>query len=257
MTIKLITRAQWGARPRESGSTSIAPEGVVIHYEGDGWKFPWDHSTCDDKVRNIQAYHMDVKGWSDIAYNYLACPHGYVFEGRGWDRRSSANGDTDVNYKYFAVQCMWGIRAGAKVPNALKTAARDAIDLLRSHWPHATRLLGHRDTNQTDCPGDELYAWVKAGCPRPGIVTSPGDDDLNAAEIYALPIPGQLPDDDGSIPSMSDGAGRGNYAYKQLFGNGAVNQRLIRMSETINEQATIINDLRAAVADLQALANKP
>src|SRR6266496_2949555 len=89
LTMQLITRAQWGARPRGNGSiTPFTPRGVCVHWECEGWAWSWDHSTCDDKVRNIQAYHMDVKGWSDIAYNFLACPHGYVFEGRGLNRRS-------------------------------------------------------------------------------------------------------------------------------------------------------------------------
>jgi peptidoglycan hydrolase-like protein with peptidoglycan-binding domain len=33
-------------------------------------------------------------------------------------------------------------------------------------------IKGHRDGYSTDCPGPKLYAWVKAGAPRPGS-TSP------------------------------------------------------------------------------------
>lgn len=165
--MQLITRSQWGARPRGKGAaTPFQPRGCTVHWEGAGWGWPWDHSTCDNKVRAIQDYHMDGRGWSDIAYNFLACPHGYVFEGRGLNRRSAANGDTTVNTYWYAVQCMWGTRSGS-APEALLTAARDAIDYCRSDGGAGDELRGHRDMQQTDCPGDQIYAWVRNGAPRP------------------------------------------------------------------------------------------
>lgn len=213
MTIQLVTRAQWGAQPREVGTTSIAPEGVVIHWEGGGWSWPWPHSTCDDKVRAMQEDHMHgTHNWSDIAYNYLACPHRYVFEGRGYDRRSSANGDSDVNYKYFAVQCMWGTKGG-HVPDDLKSAARDAIDYLRIHGHAGSKILGHRDTNETDCPGDELYAWVKLGAPRPGL----GD----MGEMELTDQVGNLKDLDGSPTTVQDVLYRANWNYYSSIGKRA------------------------------------
>lgn len=211
MTIQLITRDQWGARPRKAGTTSIAPEGVVIHWEGGGWDWPWAHSTCDDKVRAMQADHMDRKGWSDIAYNYLACPHKYVFEGRGYDRRSSANGDADVNYKYFAVQCMWGVKSG-NAPDALKEAARDAIEYLRAKGHAGNKILGHRDTNETDCPGDELYAWVRLGAPRPSDITG-GLGDMELDDV--LP---NIKDPDGSPVKVSEVLYRANWNYYSSIG---------------------------------------
>jgi hypothetical protein len=168
--MRFVTRAQWQARPRGSGSTTpFDPLGVCIHWEGAGWAWPWAHTTCDDKVRAIQNYHMDVRGWSDIAYNFLGCPHGYVFEGRGLNRRSAANGGTDQNTYWYAVQCLWGSRSGSP-PGALLVAGRDAIDYCRNRGGAGIALRGHRDLKSTDCPGDQLYSWMKRGAPRPGQV---------------------------------------------------------------------------------------
>jgi len=186
----LITREEWGARPRGDGAVSpFTPRGVCVHWEGTGWAWPWDHSTCDDKVRQIQAYHMDVKGWSDIAYNFLACPHGYVFEGRGLNRRSSANGTWDANTWWYAVQCMWGT-AGGSAPLALLTAARDAIDYCRAEGGAGTELRGHRDLHSTDCPGDQLYAWAHQGAPSP--VTTTEDDMTPEQATQMLSLLSQL-----------------------------------------------------------------
>lgn len=165
--MQLVTRAQWGARPRGKGAaTPFDPKGVAVHWVGGGWTWPWPHTACDDKVRGIQADHMDSNGWSDIAYNFLACPHGYVYEGRGLNRRSSANGDATVNTYWYAVCCLWGTKSGS-VTEALLTAARDAIDHCRDNGGAGNELRGHRDLNETSCPGDQLYAWVRAGAPRP------------------------------------------------------------------------------------------
>jgi hypothetical protein len=175
--MELVTRAQWGARPRDGGaSTPFDPDGVAVHWVGGGWQWPWNHDSCDNKVRGIQDSHMDGNGWSDIAYNFLACPHGYVFEGRGLNRRSSANGDEDVNTDWYAVCCLWGSESGS-APQALFTAARDAIDHCRANGGAGNALRGHRDLNQTDCPGDQLYAWVRDGAPRPATPPT-GDIDM-------------------------------------------------------------------------------
>lgn len=185
MTLKLISRAEWRAKsPSKGDVTPFTKKGIVIHWEGDGWKFPWDHSTCDDKVRNIQTYHMQNKGWSDIAYNFLVCPHGYTYEGRGLFKRSAANGDYNVNTLYYAVQCMWGIRAGVEVPTTLLAGAYDTIQYIKNNTAVGSDLLGHRDTNQTSCPGDELYAWVKYGGPNPN--PSPATGALSMADAQTI-----------------------------------------------------------------------
>lgn len=176
MTI-FVSRAEWQARQREQGTTSISPKpSITIHWEGAGWKWPWDHSTCDDKVRGIQAYHMDTRGWSDIAYNYLGCPHNYLYEGRGYDRRSSANGFDSANYASFALQGMWGSSAGVLVPANLKRALLFGINLLQEKGHASSIIKGHRDWHETDCPGDELYSWIKLGCPSPDYVSNLSKD---------------------------------------------------------------------------------
>ena len=52
-----------------------------------------DHPCAMPSIcRAWQAFHMDDRGWSDIAYNSGVCPHGVRFEGRGARVRSGANG---------------------------------------------------------------------------------------------------------------------------------------------------------------------
>lgn len=169
-----ITRAQWGARPPRSTGNAIGahPLGVAIHYsEGNLGSSP--DSECDDKVRGIQRYHMDTKGWADIAYSFLVCPHGNVFEGRGTGKGSAANGTTKANLDYYAVCALGG---PADTPSAsMLSAIGDVIDQCRKAGA-GPLVIGHRDLFPTACPGAALYAYVQAARwtgvgPRPPVST--------------------------------------------------------------------------------------
>jgi hypothetical protein len=169
--VKLIKRSQWGAK-HGRGPTNITPEkgGVAIHYVGGGKLTGIEHSRCAARVRQIEEDHVNGNGWAGIAYNFLACEHGYVFEGRGLGRRSAAQGTTSGNQNYYAVCALIGDKDPSDDP--LKNALRDAIDYLRDHRA-GSRIKGHRDFRATSCPGERLYSWVREGAPRPGSPSVP------------------------------------------------------------------------------------
>jgi hypothetical protein len=210
--LRLVTRAEWGARPwREpNGSTPYAGprRGVKVHYLGEPYAFG-DHSTCPAYVRKLQASHMDGNGWSDIGYSFVVCEHGFVFEGRGLARRNSANGDTGLNEAHYAVCLLLG-SSGSTVPTAEQLhGGRDAIELCQQQGPAGPEIKGHRDGYSTDCPGGPAYAWVRAGAPRP-TTTAPNapapseeDDDMTPEELLATPVPSAaLPN--GYVPNVGE-----------------------------------------------------
>src|SRR5687767_4703415 len=120
--MNFVSRAQWGARPPRSTSRIGAPYWVALHWEGPKMGWPWDHSQCAAKVRSIQKFHMDSRGWADIAYSALYCGHGYVFEGRGLGKRTAAQGTNSGNDHYYALCYLGGENDG--FPEAAKTAGR-------------------------------------------------------------------------------------------------------------------------------------
>jgi hypothetical protein len=140
--------------------------GVKLHYLGTAYA-DRPHDKCDGYVRQIQAQHMDGNGWSDIGYSFVVCTHGYVYEGRGLHRRNSANGNTTLNEQDYAVLLMVGSSGLTKPTNDQLNGARDAIEYCREKGPAGTWIGGHRDGYATNCPGDAIYAWVKAGALRP------------------------------------------------------------------------------------------
>lgn len=168
--MRLVTRAQWGARAYRKPSGGITysrtRRGVKVHYLGTAYS-DRAHDRCDDYVRQLQAQHMDGNGWSDIGYSFVVCTHGYVYEGRGLKRRNSANGNTSLNEQDYAVCALLGSSGLTKPPDAQLHGLRDAVEHCRENGPAGDWLGGHRDGHATACPGDTLYDWVKRGAPRP------------------------------------------------------------------------------------------
>lgn len=173
MTASVVTRAQCGLRVPRSVSHNITPAGVTDHWNGDAIPgFPWDHSRCPSIWRADQAYHMDHNGWVDIAYTGGICIHGYIFEGRWWGARTAANGTDNGNQKSYAFCYMAG--TGQPFTDAAKLAFLDAHDMARSVGGAGAAVWPHRFWFNTDCPGDDVAAWIAAGLPRPaGAVPAP------------------------------------------------------------------------------------
>lgn len=174
--MNLITRAQWGARaPRAQPPEDFT--GGTAHWEGPHMgTFP--HASCPAKVRGIQAFHMDARGWSDIAYNAVVCPHGYVFEGRGQGVRSAANG-TNVGNDSDAAACYLGGEGDPFTPEGAQAMA-DAL-----HWLSPGGLRhAHRDWKPTACPGDTITAWVHSPAAlTPGAPTTGGFGTMDDSKI--------------------------------------------------------------------------
>ncbi|MFI1956130.1 peptidoglycan-binding protein [Streptomyces xinghaiensis] len=110
----------------------------------------------------------DVReNYVDIAYTALVCEHGFVFEGRGTHKRPGANGSSELNGRDYAVCALLGARGLATPSDAMLHGLRDAVEWLRRDGDAGDWLGGHRDGYATECPGDQLYAWLRNGAPRP------------------------------------------------------------------------------------------
>jgi len=176
--MKLVTRAMLGWPP-SAAPTQTTTRGVKVHYEGTpvSRTLLTDHAACITEWKAIRASHLanTAEGYSDVAYNYAACPHGYLLEGRGIGKRTGANGNQTLNIAHYAIVGFVGSSGLTEPTDAMLTAIRDGIDLLRQNGA-GPEIKGHRDGYATACPGEPLYAWVQKGAPRPTTTPAPEDD---------------------------------------------------------------------------------
>lgn len=174
-----VTREQWGARRPESVSRNVDPSrgGIAFHHGGEGLP-PSSHTGCYERVRDWQAFHMDTRGWVDIAYTVLPCQHGYVFAGRGFGIRTAANGTDDGNDRFLAACWVGG---GGATPTR---AALDAFEWVTAEVRRlggGTEVRPHNYFKSTTCPGDALTAHA-ARLHRTPISTAQEEND-GMAEI--------------------------------------------------------------------------
>ena len=157
-------RAAWGAKPplgRPVVLLASRVDTIVYHYTASNADEQADHANCAQRVRGIQIYHQKVKGWNDIAYNFVVCKHGFIFEGRGIENKSAATGaDND----HTLAVCFLGDDTAGRddVTPKGREALVEITRWIRQRRPAARYLKGHRDFMSTSCPGDELYAYVRS-----------------------------------------------------------------------------------------------
>lgn len=150
------SRESWGAAAPKNAPEPWAPggaRGLVVHWVGSGAMglHAKDHSACQAAMRGIQNYEQN-HGYSDIAYNLAACPHGKIMEGRGVSVRGAANGG-GTNGTYGSLCLLVGV--GDPISPTFEHSIRS---VQREFFPGS--LLAHRQVNSTACPGDEITALV-------------------------------------------------------------------------------------------------
>jgi hypothetical protein len=160
-----VPRRAWGAVPAK-GRVQIRSEevrGVAVHYSGMNADEERVHQNCSSRMRAMQRYHMEEKGWLDVAYSHVLCRHGYVFVGRGFGARSAANGTKEANDRYVAVCFLGDDSAGrSDVTPEARRALRELIAEYRRRYAAAREVRPHSDFVATECPGDELRALISA-----------------------------------------------------------------------------------------------
>lgn len=201
MSPTILSRGELGLRPPRSAPTGLTVAGTGLHYSGGLGDAKADHSLCDDVWRGFQNMHMSrgglgtVDGANDLAYNFGACLHGYVLEGRGWDIRSAAFGSNECNGSLLAVCALGGDTRGRQDATPEQRAAiRWLFEENERRHPNARSVRrGHRDCHSTACPGDEWYEWLQAGMPLDGAPADPAPVPPAPAPAKNFPRPVPYP----------------------------------------------------------------
>ena len=177
----IIPRSQWGGdtecAPRDAPSMGGVQMAFVHHTVSANEYGPGDSAAM---VLGICRFHRNSNGWDDIGYNFLVDKYGQVFEGRAGGRRPAGRRRAGAGLERAVdrhreprhVLRRAADRRGAErdgEPHRVEAAAaRRAGDrhgrrcsrpaAASNRYPSGTmhtfeRISGHRDGNETECPG--------------------------------------------------------------------------------------------------------
>jgi hypothetical protein len=182
----MVTRDEWGAAgcvPRDAPSYGTV-KAVHVHHTVSLNDYAPEEAPA--MVLAICRYHRNSNGWDDIGYNALVDRYGVLYEGRagGLDQAvigAQAQGFNAETAGIASIGDHTSVGASAATIDALARYIRWKLGVhgqplsgpveLRSSGGSATRypagtrvtvdrVLGHRDTGETACPGELLYSQL-------------------------------------------------------------------------------------------------
>jgi|SRR5690625_2005266 len=169
-----VTRSDLGW-PSTGASWASPTGGLVVHYDSTNMDLAGkSHTECIAYWHRTRRFHTGpARGWADIGYSFMACPHGYVLEGRGLNRQQAAQ--PGGNATHYSVTLAGG-PSDTITENQINAVRETRLWLMEDHNNSGT-VLGHRDFTSTSCPGNKAYALVQDGTftKAPGAITT-GDD---------------------------------------------------------------------------------
>ncbi|ABL83289.1 MULTISPECIES: N-acetylmuramoyl-L-alanine amidase [unclassified Nocardioides] len=178
----LLSRAQWGAdegwrKGRPSYVETI--EQVHVHHTANSNTYA--RTDVPALIRGMYAYHTQSLGWSDIAYNFLVDRFGRAWVGRAGGPAKPVRGAHTLGFNAtsagiaaignfdqatpsravlgaFARIAAWKLHPYDRNPEGRTIVTSEGSDKFRAGRRVTLPVIdGHRDTNDTACPGQHLY----------------------------------------------------------------------------------------------------
>lgn len=167
---KVYTRSDWGARAPK-GNIELRAQGpthIVVHHTATGNVSDMSTSHAAALSRSIQRYHMDSNGWSDTGQQLTISRGGHIMEGRDKSLQAIREGrhvigahTANHNSHTIGIENE-GTYTSATPPGTLMSSLVDTcawLCLVYRLDPQEA-IVGHRDYNATNCPGDKLYSML-------------------------------------------------------------------------------------------------
>jgi len=179
---KLVTREEWGANEslRDGKPTYIRTiKQAHVHHTVNSNTYARDDVPA--LIRGMYAYHTQTLGWSDIGYNFLVDRFGRGWVGRaggpaklvrgahtlGFNAQSTGisaigNYDTvrpsDAMLDAIAAIAAWKLDPFDRNPRSeIRVESEGSDKFAAGRTVKLPVIDGHRDTNDTACPGQHLY----------------------------------------------------------------------------------------------------
>ncbi len=157
--INFVGRSTWGAKsPKNTPSPLNQDLDYYIIHHTDTPECS-TQSACSRRVKSIQDYHMNTKGWNDIGYSFLIGGDNQVYEGRGWDNEGAhAKGFNSRSIGIAIIGDYTGDQPDSDVVDTLNSLMMCGVELGNVKTDYDACV--HSDFSSTECPGDALRNLV-------------------------------------------------------------------------------------------------
>lgn len=188
----IVSRETWGARaPRCAGSTHTPYRMTFHHTETPSGE---RGEAAKARMRQMQAYHQNSRGWCDIGYHFVIDADGKIYRGRTTTARTAAH-VANQNTGNLGVALMGSFNSNAP-PEAAMDGLAATFAFLANTWNipvNAETLRGHKQWNgqSTSCPGNPLLGLKQEILDGVKLI-------LNDAEPEPSPMPTATPPPAGS-----------------------------------------------------------
>ena len=181
------SRADWDADPSwRNGSPQYNDRLQQVHLHHTATGNDYRRADVPGILRGMYRYHTDTLGWFDLGYNFLVDRFGRAWVGRSGGAARLVRGAHTLGFNTTSV----GIAVIGNLEDSkpskpvlgmvarlaswkLDQHDRDAVGRVRvlstgsdrygaGERPRLPVVDGHRDTNETACPGQELYDRLPA-----------------------------------------------------------------------------------------------
>lgn len=140
---------------------------LTLHHSGDTKPVALGDD-IPQKLRGLQSWGANDKNWWDVPYHFFIGPDGTIYEGRDYHYM----GETNTRYNP-AGHLLINVVGNYEIQEPNDAQLKSVMDLMA--WAvqefnvPVNEIYGHRDLAQTDCPGENLYRYLKNGKIKQGI----------------------------------------------------------------------------------------
>ncbi|MEO5851218.1 MAG: N-acetylmuramoyl-L-alanine amidase [Nocardioides sp.] len=178
----ILSRSDWGADESwRDGEPRVNPTIQQMHVHHTANSNDYAESDVPALIRGMYRYHTKSLGWSDLAYNFVVDQFGRVWQGRAGDAATAVRGAHTLgfnasscgvavigNYDLVAPSAAavrgivelsaWKLDRYDRDPTGVTGVVSEGSDKFPAFRTVTLPVIdGHRDTNDTSCPGQLLY----------------------------------------------------------------------------------------------------
>lgn len=160
-----MPRKLWRAREWEKSTLPpLCPDSFALHHTA---ILSEPSKSIEGKMRGMQDFHMDNRGWEDIAYHFFIDANGDIAEGRRLSRKGNITTRPDSNVDISGlinISLEGDLTKEKPTQEQLQSLNHLLCWLSNTYQISASEIYGHKDYySGTECPGrlEEMIPGIR------------------------------------------------------------------------------------------------